>query len=364
MSATPVPGTSVRPLSLDDVILLNDEIQGLIAAGIPLHAGLSGFASRVGGSLRQFSRRLEDRLAAGVPLGDALQAESAALPGEYRVLLAAGMRSGRFDAALASLAEYAASLRDLRSSLRRAMIYPGVVCGLSYAILAAVFMFLVPELLRNIESLNLHHGVWYSALTAMQRSVKFWGPGIPAILFLIWFATVCSQWTTNGNATTSSERYLGFWQWIPGVGGALRAAHWSRFAHLLAMLVEADVPFAEAARLSAAAIGDRRLEIEIERVAAQSSGGESLSAVLSHRSGVPPMLRWLMTRGERESQLGPTLREAAAQYAQRAAIRAELVQKFLPMAMVALVGGGITLIYALTIFIPLTTIWRGLGTSG
>jgi hypothetical protein len=76
------------------------------------------------------------------------------------------------------------------------------------------------------------------------------------------------------------------------------------------------------------------------------------------------MLRWLMIRGERESMLAPALREAAAQYAQRAAIRAELVQKLVPMALVGLVGGGITLVYALTVFVPLTSIWRGLAAAG
>ena len=364
MSVTPVPETRVRPLSLDDVILLNDEIQGLIAAGIPLHAGLSGFATRVRGRLQQFSRRLAARVAAGTPLGEALESEAAALPGEYRVLIAAGMRSGRFDAALASLTEYASNLRELRSSLRRAMIYPGVVCGLAYALLVGAFMFLVPELLRDIEALELPRGRWYTLLAAMRQTVNLWGPGIPAVLILLWFLTTVARWTVGGEETSTSQRFLGMWRWVPGVGGALRAAHWSRFAHLLAMLVEAGVPFVEAARLCAAAIGDRRLATEMDRVSLQLTGGDSLAAVLNSRSRVPPMLRWLMIRGERESLLAPALREAAAQYAQRAANRAELVQKLVPMAVVGLVGGGITLVYALTVFVPLTSMWRGLAAAG
>jgi len=364
MSDTPVPETSVRPLSLDDVILLNDEIQGLIAAGIPLHAGLSGFATRVRGRLRQFSRQLAARVEAGTPLGEALAAESSALPGEYRVLIAAGMRSGRFDAALASLSEYASNLRELRSSLRRAMIYPGVVCGLAYALLVGAFMFLVPELLRDIAALELPRGGWYATLAALSGTVNYWGFGIPAVLILLWISSFVARWTTSGAETSTSRRFLGTWRWVPGVGSALRAAHWSRYAHLLAMLVEAGIPFVEAARLCAAAIGDRPLEAEMDRVGRQVSGGDSLATVLRGRSRVPPMLRWLMIRGERESQLAPALREAAALYAHRAATRAELVQKLVPMALIGLVGGGITFIYALTVFIPLTSLWKGLAATG
>jgi len=58
MSATIPPAPRSRLLALDDVILLNDEIRGLIAAGVPLDVGLSGFADRVHGRLKAFSGRL------------------------------------------------------------------------------------------------------------------------------------------------------------------------------------------------------------------------------------------------------------------------------------------------------------------
>ncbi|MEX0585752.1 MAG: type II secretion system F family protein [Pirellulales bacterium] len=161
MSATFPTAPRSRPLSLDDVILLNDEIQGLIAAGIPLNIGLSGFASRVPGRLREFSERLAARLAAGEPLEDALGSESASLPGEYQVVIAAGLKSGRFDEALASVARYAGGLRELRAGLRRALIYPGVVCGLAFGLLTAVFVLVVPLLMKNVDSLQLPHTRWY-----------------------------------------------------------------------------------------------------------------------------------------------------------------------------------------------------------
>jgi type II secretory pathway component PulF len=147
------------------------------------------------------------------------------------------------------------------------------------------------------------------------------------------------------------------------VGGALRAAHWSRFAHLLSVLLEAGVPFVEAARLSAAAVGDGRVVAAIDRAGAEVAHGKPLSEAFNGQCGVPPLLRWMIRWGERDSSLASALREAAAQYAQRALIRAELVQRFVPLAVVALVGGGITAAYALTVFGPLTSLWEQLATG-
>jgi len=366
MSATIPPAPRSRLLALDDVILLNDEIRGLIAAGVPLDVGLSGFADRVHGRLKAFSGRLADRIAAGVPLVQALDEGAGSLPGEYQVVLAAGLRSGRFDAALASMARYAASLRDLRAGLRRALIYPGVVCGLAFGLLTVIFAYLIPLLLDNIDSLQLKRAGWYSILATMQRTVAIWGLGIPAAMLLLFCAVRVARWVRGqlGGRVSTAQLSLGVWRWIPGIGGALRAAHWSRFAHLLAVLVESGVPFVEAARLSAGAVGDTRIAEAIARTERGVSSGQTLADALDRRSGMPPLLRWLMIWGERESMLGPALREAAEQYEQQALIRAELVQRIVPLAVVALIGGGLTAIYALTIFVPLTSMWADLAANG
>jgi general secretion pathway protein F len=366
MSATSPPVSRLRPLALDDIILLNDEIRGLIAAGVPLDVGLSGFASRVRGRLKAFSDRLAERISSGVPLEQALQSEAGSLPTEYQIVLAAGLRSGRFDAALANVARYAASLRELRASLRRAMIYPAVVSCLAFGLLWVIFAHLVPLLLQNIDSLQLQQSGWYTLFAAMHRTVDYWGFGIPAAVLLLLFAVWMSRWIRRrfGADISTAQVSLGVWRWVPGIGGALCAAHWSRFAHLLAVLVESGVPLIEAARLSAGAVGDERIAGTIDRAGERLSSGKSLSDVLDRRSGIPPLLRWLMTWGEKESMLAPALREAAAQYEQRALIRAELVQRIVPLAVVVLIGGGLTAVYALTIFVPLTSMWSDLATSG
>jgi type IV pilus assembly protein PilC len=132
---------------------------------------------------------------------------------------------------------------------------------------------------------------------------------------------------------------------------------------LLAILIEADVPLVEATQLSAAAVGDSAVTAAIGRAGQQLSGGQSLADALNDRCGMPPLLRWLMRWGEREATLGPALREAAAQYEQRALFRAELVARVVALAIVFFVGGGITAAYALTVFVPLTSMWEGLANS-
>jgi len=188
--------------------------------------------------------------------------------------------------------------------------------------------------------------------------------GIPVAVLVLILAPVIVRWLRSGKTPASAAQlYLSGMRWLPGVRGALRHAHWSRFAHLLAVLLDAGVPFVEAARLSASAIGDDRVVAAIDRTGRDVAQGQPLAVALDRHCNVPPMLRWLMKWGERDSSLAPALREAAAQYAQRAMIRAELIQRFVPLAIVALVGGGITVVYALTVFVPLTSMWEHLATN-
>ena len=365
MSATSPTAPRSRPLTLDDVILLNDEIRGLIAAGIPLDIGLSGLASRVPGRLKKLSERLAKRLDAGEPLEAALRAESGALPGEYQVVVAAGLRSGRFDEALGSMARYAAELRELRAGLRRALIYPGVVCGLAFGLLVAVFVFVVPLLLSNSDAMQLPRNEWHQWLETLHRSVGYWGIGIPAAVLLVSVLPTIARSLRRDidQSGPTTQLYLAGFRWVPGVRGALRAAQWSRFAHLLSVLIEAGVPFDEAARLSAAAVGDRRVVDAIRSAEAGVKQGESLGEALDRDRRIPPLLRWMMKWGERDSSLAATLREASAQFAQRALIRAEFVQRFVPLSVVVLVGGSLALAYSLTVIVPLTSLWEGLASS-
>jgi general secretion pathway protein F len=351
-----VPG---RPLSLDELVLLNEEIRALMAAGIPLEIGLHGSASRLGGSLGRLTERLAARIERGSSLESALADEGTQLPAEYRAVVSAGLRSGRFDAVLGSVTKFAAAMRELNSHVTRALVYPIAVLAIAYVLFIGVLFVLVPTVVHTFEVFRIDPGWWIETMNAIRGSARVWAPIIPAVCILLLAGPGLWRWVVSGSRRSGWAS--GIVRAIPGVGGVVRNAQRARFAHLMSILTEYRVPLPEALRLSAAATGDARLTAVIEQTAALVESGQPLERALPEGDGVPALLRWLMVIGEQQSSLPAMLRQAADVYQQRATIRAEWIQRVLPVALVLLLGGGTTALYALTVFVPMASLWRNLG---
>src|ERR1700685_4156642 len=90
------PDPAKTGLSLEDFILLNEEIAGMAKAGLPLDQGLAALAREMGsGRLQQVTQKLADDLRGGCTLPEALKRQEGRVPPYYAALLGAGIRSAR-----------------------------------------------------------------------------------------------------------------------------------------------------------------------------------------------------------------------------------------------------------------------------
>jgi general secretion pathway protein F len=365
MSDTP-PAAAARggPISLDELILLNEEIRALLRAGIPLEVGLRGSAGRIGGRLGQLTERLAARVEAGTPLLAALDAEGGRVPATYRAVLAAGLRSGRFDDVLAGVSQFATAMRDMRAHVARSLVYPAAVIGIGYVLFVGLMWYFVPWIDSTYEVFRIRDAWWLPPMRWLHQNVYVWGPAVPAIAVLLITGPWLIERLRRLSADESDDRpvQLGLVRWLPGVGGVVRNAQLARFAHLLAILAEHGVPFPEAARLSAGGTGDARLIRSVHESATIVEAGRPLDEALRAGTALPPFLRWQMVFGAHQSRMPAALRQAAEVYQQRATLRADWIQQVLPLLLVLVVGGGATVLYALTVFVPLSSLWRSLGT--
>ena len=120
------------PITLDQLLALNEEIAALVRAGVPLDRGLLEAGRDVRGRLGRIAGVLGRRLNRGEGLAEALEAERRAIPPLYRAVVEAGARAGRLPAALEGMARYIRGVSDARAIDRagalvsRAGAVPGV----------------------------------------------------------------------------------------------------------------------------------------------------------------------------------------------------------------------------------------------
>lgn len=344
--------TDQKPASkptLDDFVALNDEIAALTRAGMPLETGLRGFAGSVSGKLSSASARLSDRLSAGMSLTDALDAEATGLPRVYRAIIAAGAESGCLSEALESVAGHARALQDLRRQISLAWIYPALLLAAAYYL----FWIFIGEVVASFGDLSRLHGVeptgWLSIVETVWRGIDRAGhipPGVLLLLLIWWY--VSSRFVSPGGGLGSAGL-----RYIPGIGRSLTEFRLATFCELSGALMSHGVPAPRALRLAGDASGDSRIAGDAARTSDRLERGESLDEALGHTS-FPPSMRWMLQLGSRQGSPAATFRQLGATYTTRAQSRAEWFKLWFPVVLTLIVGGGVVLLYTLSLFVPLS----------
>lgn len=354
MPASPRPS-----VTLEQLVALNDELVALVRAGVPLEMGLREMAGETGGPMAEISAALASRMTTGASLPEALRAEEHRFPPVYRTVVEAGLRAGRLSAALEAVSDFARELVELRRQIGRALVYPLIVTGLAYGLFLVFSADMVERFRETYEVFRLPiHGPlqWLvSAADGIQR--WWWAP--PALLagLIVW-------WMSTGGAYllgfSGSPRLIG---WIPGVGRIGRDFQYATFAELLALLMEHEVPLTEGLRLSADATGHSLLRGAAHRFADVVERGGPIGETDQSRTAFPPFLYWVLWQASRGAGPARLLRHAAAIYRRRAINRTNWFKVTFPVVAAVVIGGGVTALYALTLFGPLATFWSDLAPS-
>src|SRR5581483_4576583 len=120
------------------------------------------------------------------------------------------------------------------------------------------------------------------------------------------------------------------------------------------------VPLPRALRFAGMASQSAALRSVFSRLADGTEHGHSLQDLISRESRLPQLMSQMFLAGERENRLADALAQTSVIYRRRAIRRAEWLRTILTPVLVALVGGGVTLLYGTALFLPLRGLWFGL----
>jgi type II secretory pathway component PulF len=343
---------SMVPITLDQLIALNDEIAALARAGVPLEQGLSALGGDMPGRLGAMASTLADRANRGEPLLQVLADPSLRLPPVYRSVVEAGLRTGRLPAALESLAAALRRLAEARRAVLAAALYPLMVLLLACCAFAFFCHLIAPRIWAGLEMIQVPGRFAFFPLVWLGQSAVYWGLLFPVAILVLALA----WWHRSRRALILMPGWShALFDWLPWIGPTLEISRTAAFTEVLALLLESRVPLHEGIVLAAESCGDRRLLKAARRMSAALLRGETAAAA---SSGFPPFLRWLMGAGERQEAMLPALRHASESYRRRAQYQADLTRVLLPSLLTIVIGGGATLLYALAYFVPYTSMLR------
>lgn len=377
----------------DSLSLLNQQLAALAEAGVPVDLGIDTRTSEAV-SHRDRKRRIEAertvedvtagmavRTSLGQPLEEALEhGKPQSQLYRYRMLL--GLKQNKPAAALEQSQAVANAASASNEVAEQSLGYPLIVMTLAYVGVLVACTWLTPTMVDIYEGLAKEPSWSLQVLMTLRATMPFWAIGVPLLVLFCW---LISRWTRTSFDPEQHGSFI-YRPFARLLGGdrftgrrkSLALERHSTFADLLASLLNAGQSLSEAIPVAARATSGLELTSEAPSndatdhsrgSEAEQQSGQSTNDKVDLQSlaasgtlwgsdspfseQLPPLLRWAIYAPEAEADRPTALAGIAETYRQR---REELMhsrRSWAPAIAYPLLAGGVTLLYALLIFVPL-----------
>ena len=347
--------------NIDDYIALNQQLSGLLKAGVPMG---SFQAKPLSDAILEISTRVTGRVGSGESFESAFRSEAGNTPSVYQSLVEAVWRGGSRQELLAHVQRLGDSLNTQKHQVWIAFCYPIIVCCLAVLGIMSVGVFVAPilegvyEEFRIPERRSLEVLGWIGAVSPPMCL----GGVLAGILFYVTRPLFKGLRKKDQRGMHSGERSDNIvFNSSQGKSCPQRTA---LYCEALGTLLEAKVNLQEAMLLAAGISGDKVLVAASRTFAAtHKDEGSLLRAVSDQFSQFPPFLRWVLTNHESHESFvdqKTTLWLAADIYRSAASQHADWKQSVMPVVACIFIAGGATLAFAITLFLPLSEMFKAL----
>ena len=335
-------------LSAAEVSLVTRQLSTLVASALPLDECLQAAAEQTRkSSTKALLLQVRSKVAEGHTLAHAMGQFPQTFGDMYRAMVNAGEQAGQLGPVLEQLAEYTESRQHTAQKLQMALIYPFVLIGVAIAVVTALMVFVVPELVGIFAQTNTDLPPLTVALIATSDFLTEFGLVLLAaiVVTLIAFRRLLKK--------PSNKR---IWDAVllrvPGINGVLIGMDTARFSSTLSILMASGVPLLDALKIAGAVMNNLVLRDASADVALKVQEGSSLNRALSQEPFFPPMMVHMVASGETSGELETMLERSATNQERELEMTLGTVMGLFEPIMVVVMG-GLVLTIVMAILLPI-----------
>jgi general secretion pathway protein F len=335
-------------ISAGDLALLTRQLATLVQANLPLDEALQAAAqqnrsARIKGTLLQ----VRSRVAEGHTLAYAMGEFPQVFGEMYRAMVKAGEHAGFLGPVLTQLADYTEQRQYTSQKLKMAMIYPFILIGVAIAVVVALMVFVVPELVGMFAHTGHELPLLTRGLIATSDFLQDYGlwlfVGLAAMVFGV------RALLRNRQRRLRWHRFL---LRVPGLSRLVIALDTARFASTLSILMASGVPLLEALRIAGQVLTNLVLQENTAEVAEMVQEGSSLNRALQQSGHFPPMMVHMVASGEASGELETMLQRSATNQERELEMTLGTMMSLFEPLMVVFMGGMVLLI-VLAVLLPI-----------
>lgn len=342
----------MNSVSLPDFLALNNQLSALTSAGVDLDTASGSAANEPTPSLAEINAAITRRVAAGETVDQAIAAEPTLSPA-YRCLVEIALRGNDPSLAFEGPHRIATSVARTWHSLKLAIYYPLILISIAYAGFVLLCLTLVPNLEEFYVTLQLPMDFTFRVLKRLHDTLPYW-VAVPPLLVVAGWLLLKANFRARGSLSPTASLPT----WIPGVARIAYLQECSRFAETLANLLRGDVPFATALPMATDVCTDASLNSDLRVLVATLPAPSDAPTITEFRdlplAGLPPFLHWALLKSEPLLTREQALRLAADIYFNGAEHRSERLRLAVPVLSSLIIGGTVTFLYGLALFLPMT----------
>lgn len=299
-----------KKVNLMDLAVMTKQFATLQNAQVPLDECLSALTSQVENlELRNTLSSIKDSISEGKSLAEALSGYPRIFNRLYVNMVQAGETSGKLGLVLDRLSEYLEYQVTIKGKIFSALSYPAIMIAASLAIIAYLFISVVPGLQKVFTSLKVTLP-WYTAkLIAFSEFLQErW---LLVIIVTVGGFIALKKWAS----TEKGGQRVDLWALTaPILGSLVVRINVSKFTKTLSTLLNSGVPIISALEITKNTIANTVIAKVLDNAKTAVQEGDSLGDCIERSNRFPPLVTHMIRTGEKTGDLEGMLTHVAKAY--------------------------------------------------
>jgi len=336
-----------RKISGNDFLVLNQQFNTLIKAGLPILRALDLLATRASSpKLRPILTQIRDRVREGKSLSEAVD-EAGVFSKVYSTAILAGEKSGNLSGVLEYYIAYQKVSTGVQKKILAALVYPTLLVFVASAIVTYLVTFVVPKFGLLYRDLGVELPGPTKLLIAITVDYRAYILGLIALIALgivgIFF------WSRSEEGGVAFDRFKFR---LPVLGQTLLKFQVAQFSRTLATLLTGGTPLVAALATASESLGSKLLRGTVTQATQMVREGESLHGALSANRVMPDMALDMIEVGESSGALAPMLNSVAEFYEEEVTLKlGAMVSLIEPLILVVM--GILVAFILISLYLPI-----------
>jgi len=295
-----------RKVGGNDFLILNQQFNTLIKAGLPILRALDLLATRASSpKLRPILTQIRDRVREGKSLSEAVD-DAGVFSKVYSTAILAGEKSGNLSGVLEYYIAYQKVSTGVRKKILAALVYPTLLVVAATCIVTYLVTFVVPKFGMLYRDLGVELPAPTKLLLAVTVDYRYYILGLVALLALTVLGVFFWSRSDQGGIAFDRIKFR-----LPVIGPTLLKFQVAQFCRTMATLLTGGTPLVAALATASDSIGSRLVKGSVVQATQMVREGESLHGALSANRVMPDMALDMIEVGESSGALAPMLNSVA-----------------------------------------------------